>query len=412
MSKEWALVPKDRPGVDGNFTGYLAGITLNGSEMLVGDEAFAPEVHREPAPHAYPQSQTSHLRKKEVIKEVAVPRVFFLFMSIAGVDRVDQWQAFFEGVPWSQYRLFLHCKRREICDLRLTIKNPLGFTLVDTVPSEYCHDLVSPMVQLTKHAMIESASLNDKFLFLSESTLPVKPFWHVYSELVKSRESDICVGPVESWLGMRLNKVSNPLETEHAILVKHSQWVVLSQEHARAMVLNWDHVKQAGARHQDQWAIPVWRPGAAQSNGTGQAPHVGLGKMDKSVRVCTDEWAIFASLYGAIIDVGQSQVSVPGFSTNVLQLHPAGPNFVQGVCRTFVFWGVDREDAAGLVNELLSDGGTHMSCYPRCMGSHPADFLTISDYGASALRRSPFLFARKFTAGAMSVDQFRRIILT
>merc|ERR1719375_542460 len=87
------------------------------------------------------------------------------------------------------------------------------------------------MVKLLNSALSEeSASPRDKFVFLSESTLPVKPFRAVYEALTENDDSDFCVSPEDAWLKQARS---------HAVLVKHSQWVVLSRAHAGTMVERW-----------------------------------------------------------------------------------------------------------------------------------------------------------------------------
>merc|ERR1719424_481379 len=111
--------------------------------------------------------------------------------------------------------------------------NPLGITQVTTVPATYCRDLVSPMVQLLRSATLESSSARDKFVFGSESTLPVKPFREVYSTLTWDTNSDFCIYPTDHWVQLQL------AQNLMALMVKHSQWVVLNKAHADTMVREW-----------------------------------------------------------------------------------------------------------------------------------------------------------------------------
>lgn len=325
------------------------------------------------------------------------PRIFFLFLTIRGIERMDIWQAFFAGMPPAKFRAMVHCKDKNACKKVFSSKNELGIQLVDTVPSSYCKDLVTPMVQLLKVATAESSTPNDKFLFLSQSTLPVKPFPLLYAELTADRGSDICVSPVPSWVKMRFQAFKS------AFLVKHSQWVVLNREHADAMVWNWQRVRVTD----DLWSVPIISEGAG---------HLKHAEIHGDVGICTDEWAFFSTLFGTIIDKGQAAVQhLAGFSGGSLVIHDGGhvSNRWQGVCRTFNFWRVDSPGEQSFLDELLQDmPNTKLSCWPRCDNTHPADFVAISDRGVGVLRRSRFLFARKFQGQVMSLDQFKRIILS
>lgn len=343
-------------------------------------------------------------RREDEHQWPAEGRLFFLFMAIRGIIHEDHWRAFFEGVPPRRYAIYLHCKRRAMCDLNLFGSNPLSINLVEAVNSSYCVDLVSPMVQLLLGAVKESNSVADKFLFISESTLPVKPFALVYSSLMADQNSDFCFLPPKDWQTLGLKRRKKPWEHDKAILVKHSQWVVLSQKHARAMISNWNNVKMPA----EQWAIPIWRAPSGQTRSSL------LGTVETGVwSICADEWAVFATIYGAIEDTGQQQVIIPGIGSNEVKLHASAEdsNFVQGVCHTFAFWGYEHYGAGTLMKDLTSDGQTRMSCYPKCKGTHPAEFVAVGDRAVWALRWSGFLFARKFSQDVLSLDQFKRIIM-
>merc|ERR1719375_1349168 len=96
-------------------------------------------------------------------------------------------------------------------------------TLVETVPSSHCLDTVTAMVQLLRAATAESASSpRDKFVFVSDSTLPVKPPHEIFHALTEHSGSDICVMPSFSW------------------------------GHALRMVDKWDGVHGDG-----QWSVPL-----------------------------------------------------------------------------------------------------------------------------------------------------------
>lgn len=333
------------------------------------------------------------------------PRVFFLFLTLSGIKRPELWRAFFDQQPASRWRVFVHCKHTNICSLELSLGNLLGATQVATVPSAYCRDLVTPMVQLLQGAVLESASPQDKFVFLSETTLPVKPFWDVYNTLTWDMSSDFCVYPTDHWVELEL------AQNLRALIVKHSQWVVLNQAHAHVMVQSWAGVRQGLEGH--SWSIPVYHqprkgPWGKITNPAGVLP----------LPMCIDEWAFFATIYGAFVDRGEwnlGQDGLPGFGAPPLQLRGAAhlTSTTQGICRTFAFWDASEFGGSNLINEIAQDWPwSKLSCFPRCDSTHPAEFAAISDRGVVALRRSRYLFARKFPENVMTVDQFQRIILS
>jgi hypothetical protein len=340
--------------------------------------------------------------------------VFFLFLTAQGVHRPDLWEAFFKGADKSQYRSFVHCKHYGFCKFKLAEENPLDMTLVETVESSYCRDLVTPMVQLLRVALPESRSPGDKFVFLSGSTLPVKPFSQVQRALLEDDQSDFCISAAKNWVQTKSSFGESG--KAQALLVKHSQWVVLNQNHSRIMVSRWPSVSQGLA-----WSIPVHglhrMDGASKGdNAIDIRPRSAHKVHTWQAGVCADEWAIFATIYGAIIYEGQQKEDdLPGLADAPLRItgdtgHPwASP---QGRCRTFAVWKTTSmwEDNGKLREQLIED-------YPntvlqKSQGTHPFVLETVSEEGASMLRQSPYLFARKFESHAMTDFIFKRVILS
>lgn len=328
------------------------------------------------------------------------PVLHFLFLTRAGLERLDLWEAFFLG--WrGKYRAYMHCTDHVTCRSQLAFgSNKIGIMQVATVPTIYCKDLVSAMHRLVVAALPSSpgsaSAINDKFIFVSETTLPVKPFPYIYASLTRNRASDFCVAPSSKWpQGFNFH------------IVKHSQWVVLNREHAEVLRNNWPQIKSHSSS--ELWTVPLLnsRTGAVE----------GVGRLHAN-GICTDEWAIFASIFGAIRN--PKILNDPQ-----LNPHPLYPNAVQpqGQCHTFAFWDEDGGMMAhdSLVNKLRLDPGSKLSCaagtqasaynMPDCASSHPVSIDALSPAGARAFRRSPFLFARKFRALAISEPVFRSIIL-
>lgn len=335
---------------------------------------------------------------------VAAPQLFFLFLTKAGVQRGDLWQAFFQGAPSGSYHVFVHCMTQSLCD-----STPLKATQVQTVRTVYCDDLVSAMVQLLKESMLQSFSTRDKFAFVSESTLPVKPFALVYDTLTADELSDFCVSPDNHWLALQ----SGPTRT---YLLAHSQWVTLCRGHAARMVQQWPLVK--GGFNGTDFAVGV--------SGTG----IGRTRLPGDVPMCTDEWAIFATIYGLVKDSGQQAVrDLPGFGRPLFLHGPRAASSFQGPCYTFASWGHNSfpSDKVDLISGLLRDSPhTELSCrgiyfdgrrlvtsVPRlpCNDTHPAEITALSDQGAQVLRRSHYLFVRKFGPKVVDIRQFKRFIL-
>lgn len=314
-------------------------------------------------------------------------------MTLEGIDRPELWQAFFAGTDKGQYAAYIHCKRPDRCDEQLATGAMFDIVQVKTVPTTYCDDLVSAMVQLLKSAVLESTSARDKFVFLSETDLPVKSFEEVHEALTTTENSDFCFGPQATWPLVQGSKAK-----VGARMVKHSQWVVLSRAHSNTMINNWPQVKNK--KTQKSWAVPVPGPTAkgrpVQFDGTVPAD-----------KICADEWATFGSIFGA--SFSGIPVQQPG---------------VRSICRTFSFWQADlaNDKAAVLVVDNLRQDWPHsmIACYgrrpflgvvPKCLGSHPVSFQKLSDKGVAVLKQSSYLFARKFEPGVLTLSQMTNIIL-
>lgn len=329
------------------------------------------------------------------------PKLFFLFLTVGGLDHYPLWTRFFADAAPSQYRVLMHCKFQACRVKNMASFRGVNATVVDAVPSSYCGDLVSPMVELLRVATSESTSAQDRFIFVSESTLPVKPFPAIYSTLTTEQGSDFCIAPPGEWKEV----------APHEYVVKHSQWVVLDGGHARTLTRRWMRMRnnELPGISPFQW----WVPNASALSGENDTFR--LLPARNPTNVCADEWAPFASMFGSVVDRGQDVAALPGLAPmSRLDLRGLREQYssqhVQGICHTFAFWR-HMNDGSNVAEELMSDASTRFSCYPKCESSHPAEIVKLSNKGAATLRRSRFLFARKFGLHAVSQRQFDQIIL-
>jgi len=217
---------------------------------------------------------------------------------------------------------------------------------------------------------------NEKFVFISDSTIPLKPFSAVHAHLMADGDSDFCLYPSNQWGESRI-------DGRDLLLLKHHQWMVLNRPHAELFVRRWIPVDSDGV-----WR--VWLGSEEHDFVPPQAFH-----RPAISNWCTDEWAFIATIFGAI-EAEPSTRTLPGFGGGPLHTQGKVSENAQGRCRTFVFW--DQRDGpafADLAKDVHRDPFSQLSCYPRCP-SRPASFELLGLSGAKALRRSEFLFARKF----------------
>jgi len=301
------------------------------------------------------------------------PRVYFLFLAVDKISNVDVWTSYFHtAVNADAYRAYVHCKTAS-CKTQIE-GSPIR--PVPTVENSYCTDLVSPMNALVDHALRQDLGDShpaDKFVFLSDSTLPAKPFSFVMSKLTAHTRSDFCMFPVSEWA--ELESLDGPM-----VLPKSLQWITLSRTHAEESVRLWaDRLRPDSVtrRRMDQLEL------ARRTKNYG----------------CLDEfWYVLAlngplqSNGGAIRPVNTSNIS--GVS---LDLASTGEGRGwQGVCDTFVLWSSflkagHHNPFERLFSDLDTGSVPHWGSVTR-----PGWWDSLTEAGMKAFRRSDFLFVRKF----------------
>ena len=254
----------------------------------------------------------------------------------------------------------------------------------------YCTDLVGGMNALLHAAVLRSGAVEnptDKFVFVSDSTLPVEPLVPMVQRLTSDENSDFCVFPRNEWAEVPQNMPGGVSVTHLA--VKHHQWVVLSRKHA----------EQAVARsHMHQDLMSRFQLNMGYHN-TG----------------CLDEFWHFATLYPelVILDHPATNIELAGLNGGI-----SNSNYeIQGKCDTFVHWVPRAEGRSNhmsyLAKALASDPGTIMA---PATESRPASFSRLSGDALVSFRKSGFLFTRKvddmavFSGCASLADAFDQLI--
>jgi len=312
-------------------------------------------------------------------------RIFFLFLAVDKISNFAAWKNFFAAAPRDQYRAFVHCK------LPACLNYVAGSVVVPvpTVPSYYCTDLVSPMNQLLGHALNDdpgSENPADKFVFVSDSTLPAKPFSQVYTTLAMRQGSDFCAFPANEWAD--IPGTQGGLE----IAVKVHQWIVLERVHAVNACILW----ATGKNHDLMGRFGMNQNAYVWTNNT-YADNRNFG--------CLDEFWHMATLYGTLSHVDSTRdavVSLNMFTNTPLRIS-ASVGW-QGACDTFVMWSKYLH-APG--NNPFSQ--FHASLDPASIphggnDQRPGWWDTISTHGLQAIRNSGFLFVRKFIDGPRLSD--------
>jgi len=317
------------------------------------------------------QQSKSNLTQRE-------PRVYFLFLAVDKVSNLDVWNAFFEAAPVDQYRAFVHCK------LDACVQQVKGSVMkvVSTVPSYYCTDLVSPMNQLLAYALQDDVNAGvpnpgDKFAFISDSSLPAKPFAHIYETLRWRQGSDFCVFPSNEWAD-----IPGPQGVQMA--VKHHQWVTLSRSHAEKALKLWWEGRFHNFMAMFRMNAEAWRGG---NNTFSDNRNFG----------CLDEFWYMVTLYGPLTQDAMQQnqmVSLSMFSGGQLLVSPQAG--WQGECDTFVLWSQYLHIPGHNPFLEFHYNLDAMSVPHSGNSARPGWWDTITTHGLQAIRQSSFLFMRKF----------------
>lgn len=321
------------------------------------------------------------------------PQLIFLFLVYDKINNEEIWDRFFApAIHGTDYIALVHCKSVEYC--RQNIKSPHRYEIIPPVETKYCTDLVSGMNALLQAGVSKAGRpprADDKFIFISDSTVPVKPFSFVQNRLLSTgTNSNFCIFPRNEWAEIQ-EPASQGLVPSVRAAVKHHQWMILSRAHA-GQVLKRSH-EYRDLMYQFQINTGVRNAG------------------------CLDEYWTFAILFGTIAQAtNPQQIQMTGL--NGLPLSTTDYE-IQGQCDTFVQW-VPR--AIGTANnmtrlalQLTQDSGVDLTAASE---KRPATFHRFSRNAVVQMRDSWFLFARKVDDGATFagcdrlVDVFDKLIFS
>jgi len=324
------------------------------------------------------------------------PQLIFLFLVYDRINNEDIWDRFFApAIHGSDYIALVHCKNVPGC--QKNIRSPQRYEMIPSVETKYCTDLVSGMNALLQAGVTyagRSARSDDKFIFISDSSLPVKPFSAVQYRLASTGiNSNFCIFPRNEWAEIQ-EPASTGLVPSVRAAVKHHQWMVLSRAHA-GQVLKRSH------EYRDLMAQFHMNMMGGTMKNTG----------------CLDEFWHFAILFGTIAHATNPQmIQMAGLTGRPLSTTDYE---IQGQCDTFVQWVPRALGTANnmtvLTQHLAADAGVDMT---PASDKRPATFHRLSRNSVVQFRDSWFLFARKVDDGASFagceklVDVFDKLIFS
>lgn len=355
---------------------HIAARSKQNQHIVVSEIASNVGVHRSSRSTA--SEWTSNLSVK------TSPILQFLFLVQDKINYEKLWVGFLAAAPKDAYRVHVHCTDRIACERNLGA--PFQNAIIPLARSEWCNDLATVMNALLRAGLDSIAEdgppVQEVFVFISGTTIPVKPFPIVYHRLVSPNASSFCVNPPFHWASCKDVSMGSA-----AFAVKHHQWIVLTREHAR-LALRYLESHTFGT-------TPLKLPGAAW---------VSEHEMC-SMRGCLDEFWHFTALFGLVwagiqstkIDVVKDSYwhEFPGIVGGGLWVpldfsNPRGIIDVQGGCWTYVFWGLGAAPLFSATSRKLVETTVFD------LQKLPGIFKRLDVAALMVLRQSPFLFARKF----------------
>lgn len=302
------------------------------------------------------------------------PRLAFLFLVYDKINNEEIWDRFFaSAVHGSDYIALVHCVNTAGCSNN--IKSPQRYEIIPSVETKYCTDLVSGMNALLQAGVSYGGGKNrpdDKFIFISDSTVPVKPFAAVQSRLVATgTNANFCIFPRNEWAEIQ---EPNSIVPSVRAAVKHHQWMILSRVHS-------EQVLKRGHEYRDLMAQFSLNTYGGKNSG------------------CLDELWHFAIVFGTIAHATNPQlIQMSGLTGLPLSTTDYE---IQGQCDTFVQWvpraNGNANNMSRLTEVMTNDGGVDMT---PASDKRPAAFHRFSKNAVLQMRDSWFLFARKVDDGA------------
>ncbi len=149
-------------------------------------------------------------------------KIAFLFLIYGDINHEDMWYRFFKGVDKSKYSIYIHYKFDTV------LKYFEEYKLKNCISTNYGDISLVYAQQFLLSKALEDES-NTKFVFISNSCIPLKSFDYVYEKLTKNENSYFGIST-----GFYFpHSFINGLNFSTRDVCKASQWCILNREHAK-----------------------------------------------------------------------------------------------------------------------------------------------------------------------------------
>ena len=171
-------------------------------------------------------------------------KLAFLFLIYDEINQEELWHDFFKNIDESKYNVYIHYKHNK------PLKYFDAYKIKETVPTNYADlSLVKAQNKLLREALKDSG--NERFIFLSNSCVPLKDFAYIFNTLFAQ---DLCFFNMarnehifERGRGQKLAKQFGKENVKKA-----SQWCILTKEIAQDLA------------NSDNLLVLLYEPGKAE----------------------------------------------------------------------------------------------------------------------------------------------------
>ncbi|XP_051115573.1 glycosyltransferase BC10-like [Andrographis paniculata] len=193
------------------------------------------------------------------------PKIAFLFIARNRVPLDIVWDKFFKGDVENRFSVYVHSRPGFLLTMATTRSTYfLDRQINDSVQVDWGEaSMIQAERNLLRHALMDK--FNERFLFLSDSCIPLYNFSYTYNYIMSASTSfvDSFADTKEGRYNPKMHPVI-PVENWR----KGSQWVVLTRKHAE-IVVNDDTVYPMFQRHCKKRSLPeFWRDDPFPADGS------------------------------------------------------------------------------------------------------------------------------------------------